>query len=124
MLKYQVLVSQRTPYIRRLHSQCVPIVQIAVREVDAADLASFHTVHGVGTTFHKSVWYQGNSPMIRSENAASIFKPQGNKRHQMLRKIDAHLHTASAVTVWEDLVTSKGRLAVLKIHRDASTSYQ
>lgn len=61
--------------------------------------------------------------MISSEEKASMFEVQDNKRHQALRKVSAVAFTPAAIAKWEDQVVARVNMAVARIKRDAVSNH-
>ncbi|KAK4503268.1 hypothetical protein PRZ48_006696 [Zasmidium cellare] len=115
-LKLAVLTGRRIHYIHTLHQLYGPYVRISPTEIAVNDPQGSKLIHGVGSSFEKSAWYDDLTVMERP----TLFTMKDKKSHAARRKLFARGFSKSNLKGhWEGVVKGKVELAVTKILEDA-----
>ncbi|KAF2165317.1 hypothetical protein M409DRAFT_67187 [Zasmidium cellare ATCC 36951] len=115
-LKLAVLTGRRIHYIHSLHTKYGPYVRISPTEIAVNDPAGNKHIHGVGSNFEKSAWYNDFTVMDRP----TLFTMQERRSHAARRKLFARGFSRSNLkTNWEGVIKEKVELVVRKVQEEA-----
>ncbi|KAF7197679.1 Cytochrome P450 monooxygenase, partial [Pseudocercospora fuligena] len=116
-LKLAVISGRRIHYIDALHKKYGPFVRISPDEIAVNDSKAIKQIHGIGSGFEKSSWYDTMVAMERP----TLFTMTDGKSHAARRKLLARGFSKSNIRQnWEGVMRQKVVLAVDKIRDEAA----